>query len=372
MIHARTRPPLRIVAVAILSLFLASCSQDLSLRAGRSASPAASPSAGATGTPTPRPPIPEGSGFDPERVATVLGPAVATVVINTPQGSGEGSAFVIAHADRVSYLVTNNHVVSAATRVQVLMPDGRHFRAAVQGADPLGDIAVLRVDEVNLPLATFGDSSQLHVGQRVVAIGSPLGNQGTVTAGIISALHRSITAGGRVTGPTESLPDVLQTDAAINPGNSGGPLADAQGRVIGVNTATSSAGSNIGFAIPSNLARRIAEALIAGKKPGHPYLGVSYFNEQDALASGASFSGFGVFVRQVLRGCPAGRAGIREGDVIQRVDGIELNNGQTLGGVLQVHNPGDRVKLTVVRGTSTLDLDVTLADRPAAPEGGCG
>ncbi len=367
--HLRSDAPLTAVAAA-LTILVAGCSaSDFAPRAVRSPTPSPTPSS--TSTPSPRPPIPEGSGFDPERVAQVLAPAVATVVVNTPSGAGEGSGFVMARSDRLSYLVTNNHVVASATRVQVLMPDGRHFRAAVQGTDPQGDIAVLRVEEVNLPLATFGDSTQLRVGQRVVAIGSPLGNQGTVTAGIISALHRSITAGGRVTGPSESLPDVLQTDAAINPGNSGGPLADAQGRVIGVNTATSSAGNNIGFAIPSNVAKRIAEALIAGRKPGHPYLGVSYFNEQDALASGANFDGYGVFVRQVLRGCPAGRAGIREGDVIQKVDGLDLNNGQTLGGVLQLHNPGDRVKVTIVRGTSSIEIEVTLTDRPTTPEGGC-
>jgi len=317
------------------------------------------------------PPLLEASGFDPQRVAEVLAPAVATIIVNRGGGAAEGSGFVIRQDSTGSYLVTNSHVVSGASRVQVLMPDGRHFTAAIQGTDPQGDIAVLRVSETNLPVATFGDSTQLRVGQRVVAIGSPLGNEGSVTVGVISALHRSITAGGRVTGPSESLPDVLQTDAAINPGNSGGPLADSQGRVIGVNTAVSSNANNIGFAIPSNVVRRIAEALLAGRKPGHPYLGVSYSTEHDALAAGQNIPGFGVLVRQVLGGCPAERAGVRVGDVIQKVDGIDLNNGQTLGGVVQLHNPGERIRLTILRGDAPREIELTLTDRPSAPEGGC-
>jgi len=327
------------------------------------------PRAGAT--PQPSPPIPEGSAFDPQRVAEVLGPAVATVIVNRGNSTGEGSGFVIEHGPNLSYLVTNNHVVANAVRIQVLMPDGRHFRGDVQGTDPQGDIAVIKVPEANLPTAVFGDSTQLKVGQRVVAIGSPLGNEGSVTVGVISALHRTITAGGQRTGPSESLPDVLQTDAAINPGNSGGPLADGLGRVVGVNTAASSQGNNIGFAIPSNVVQRLAEALIAGRKPGHPYLGLRFATEQDALASGDSFNGFGVLVRDVLRGCPAERAGVRPRDVIQSVDGINLNNGQTLGGVIQLHNPGERVKISLVRGSSTLDVELTLTDRPSSSDGSC-
>ncbi len=310
---------------------------------------------------------PAGGGvFDPERVARILGPAVGTIIVNMPGGNAEGSGFVIARTDRVSYVVTNNHVVAGARKLQLLMPDGRHFVAAVQGTDPQSDLAVLRIDDPNLPLASFGDSTRLRVGQPVVAIGSPLGNEGSVTVGVISALHRTITAGGRVTGPSESLPDVIQTDAAINPGNSGGPLADGDGRVVGVNTATSATGSKIGFAVPSIVAKRIIDALIAGRKPGHPFLGVSYQPEQAALADGTNFDGFGVIVTQVVPGGPAARAGVRPGDVIQKVDGIDLNNGQTLGGVLQLREPGDSITITVVRGRSTLDLQVTLGDRPAS------
>ena len=307
-----------------------------------------------------------GGNFDPGHVASVLGPAVGTVIVNTNTGTAEGSGFAVAHQGGATFMITNNHVVSNQRKVQVVMQDGRHFTTSVQGTDPLGDIAVLKINDSSLALATLADSTKLRVGQPVVAIGSPLQQQGTVTSGIISALHRSITAGGGSSEPSEQLPDVLQTDAAINPGNSGGSLADSEGRVIGVNTAASSGATNIGFAIPSLVAKRIAEALIAGTKPGHPYVGVSFLTEADALAEGKAFNGFGVYVNDVVQGCPAERAGIRGGDVIQRVDGVDLNNGQTLGGVLQLHQPGDKIQVTVRRGDSTKDLQVALSDRPAS------
>ena len=216
-----------------------------------------------------------------------------------------------------------------------------------------------------LPVAQFGDSTKLRVGQPVVAIGSPLGQEGSVTAGILSALHRTIRAGGGQGQATEELPEVLQTDAPINPGNSGGPLADGGGLVIGVNTAASNGANSIGFAIPSSIARRIAQSLIDGKKPGHPYLGVAFDTLDVALQKGETVDGYGVLVGCTVPGLPAAKAGVKKGDVVQKFDGVSLNNGQTLAGVLQLHNPGDTVKLTVLRGGSTQELTATLADRPA-------
>jgi putative serine protease PepD len=354
----------RALAAAGVALLAVGCSS------GSTPSAQATPVRGAATIPvaTGQAPVPSGV-FDPARVAEILGPAVGTVIVNTSGGIGEGSGFVVSAEAAVSYMVTNNHVIDGARKVQVLMPDGKHFVAKIQGADPIQDIAVLRLDDPKLPRATFGDSTKVRVGQPVVAIGSPLGNQGSVTTGIISAPHRSIQAGGR--NPTslqsESLPDVLQTDAPINPGNSGGPLADAAGQVIGVNTAASTNANRIGFAIPSLIAKRIAEALIAGRKPGHPYLGVCYAGEAQALASGTTFSGFGAVVSKTLPGTPAEKAGVKAGDTIQAVDGIPLNNGQTLGGVIQLHNPGETVKITVARGGGTTDLNLTLGDRPETP-----
>jgi S1-C subfamily serine protease len=307
------------------------------------------------------------AGFNPAQVVHVLGPAVAELIVTqTGGGGGIGSGFVIAHDTGVSFLVTNNHVVANVSKVIVLMPDGRHFTATVQGNDPIQDIAVVRVADDSLPLAQFGDSTRLVVGQQVVAIGSPLGNQSTVTAGIISALHRTISTSASGGVPAESLPDVLQTDAAINPGNSGGPLADAAGNVIGVNTATNSAGQGIGYAIPSLIAKRIAQDLIAGRKPGHPYIGVCYQPEDAFLVGGADIAGYGVLVTAALPGSPAAKAGLKAGDLIEKVDSVDLNNGQTLGGAIQTHAPGETVQLTVLRGGSTTTVPLTLGDRSSA------
>jgi S1-C subfamily serine protease len=338
-----------------------------------------SPSPSATTSPIAVVPIPIASpapvastAFDPARIVKVLGPAVAEILVTQSTGTrGIGTGFVIAHENGASYLVTNNHVVAGATRVVVLMPDGRHYVAKVQGTDPIQDIAVVKVDDPSLPLAHFGDSTKLVVGQQVVAIGSPHGNQGSVTSGILSALHRTLAATSRPGTPSEDLPDVLQTDAAINPGNSGGPLADADGNVIGVNTAMDATGQGIGYAIPSLIAKRIAQDLIAGRKPGHPYMGVCYQSEDAFLASGKDIPGYGVLVTSTLPGTPAAKAGLKSGDIIEKVDGIELNNGQTLGGAIQPKGPGDTVQLTVLRSGATTTVALTLADRPATPSATC-
>jgi putative serine protease PepD len=295
-------------------------------------------------------------------VAAVVGPSVGMIIVSLKGGTALGSGFVVASTGGTSFMITNNHVVAGAQAISVLMLDGRHFEAQLQGTDPVGDIAVLKLP-ASLPPATIADSTKLRVGQQVVAIGSPLGNQGSVTSGIISAVHRTIAAGTSSTS-AENLPDVIQTDAAINPGNSGGPLADAEGNVIGVNTAADRSASNIGFAIPSLIARRIAQDLIQGKKAGHPFLGISYATEDQAIAAGKAFNGYGVIVQTVEASSAADRAGIRAGDVIEKIDGVDLNNGETLGGLIQLHAPGDRIKITVLRGSSTQDLVATLTDGP--------
>jgi S1-C subfamily serine protease len=307
--------------------------------------------------------------FDAVHAAGVLQPAVGMVIVNVQRGAATGSGFVIAVQGGTSYMVTNNHVVESGGRVQVLMPDGRHFVAEVQGTDPIEDVAVLRIDAA-LPPSQFVDSSKAQVGEPVLAIGSPLGNQGTVTVGVISALHRSLTGvGGGQGTPSENLPDVLQTDAPINPGNSGGPLADGNGRVVGMNTAGNENANSIGYAIPSLVVKRIAENLIANRKPGHPYLGVCYMSLEQALAGGQQVDGYGVLVTRTVADGPAQKAGIQAGDLIEKVDGLDLSNGQTLGGVLQLHDPGDSVALVVAHTGTTHDVKVALADRPASPAG---
>lgn len=303
--------------------------------------------------------------FDPVRAARVAVPAVAMVIVRTPGGVVEGSGFAFQSDGQRSFLLTNNHVVSGAANVLVLMPDGRHFSAEVVGADANEDLAVLRVP-ASLPVVKFADSTKLQVGQPVLAIGSPLGNQSSVTAGVISALHRTLSSVGRGL-EQESLPDVLQTDAPINPGNSGGPLVDGNGNVVGVNTAGAASANGIGFAIPSAIAQRVAMGLLQGRQANDPFLGVCTLPIEEALAQGIQVSGFGDLVRGVVSGGPASQAGIKAGDMIEGVDGVTLNNGQTLGGVLQLHNPGDQVTLTVERNGSTTTLKATLAARPARP-----
>jgi putative serine protease PepD len=351
---------LRVAAVAMAALTLMACT----VRNG--ATPTPSPSGRPTvpaATATPPGPPAAASTFDPAHVAAVLEPTVAEVIVNA--GSVlEGTAFTIAHASSETYLVTNNHVISGAQKIQVLFLDGRHFTATLKGTDAVGDIAVLSVPDATLPLATFGDSSKVVLGAQVVAIGSPLGTAGAVTIGIVSVLHRTITAGGSISTPSETLKDVMQTDAAINPGNSGGPLADGDGHVIGVTTAADSSGTKVGFAIPSLLAKRLADDLIAGRQPTHPFLGVSFRDESEALAAGVDVAGYGTLVDSVVAGSAAEKAGIQKGDIIQKVDGVDLNNGQTLAGQLELHEVGDTVTLSVLRGGNAQELKVTLGARP--------
>jgi putative serine protease PepD len=317
-------------------------------------------------SPAPAPgPASQGS-FDSVHAAQVLSPTVALVIVNSNTGTSEASGFVIQSQGGSSYLATNNHVVKGSDMVQVLMPDGRHYTAKIQGTDQIEDVAVLKVDDT-LPVAQFADSARAALGEPVVAIGSPLGSLGvgTVTVGVISALHRELPdVGASGSQSSESLADVLQTDAPINPGNSGGPLGDGNGRVVGMNTAGSSNATGIGYAIPSRVVQRVTRNLIAGKSAGHPYLGICFQTVGDALASKRKVNGYGVLVMGVAAGTPADHAGLKNGDVVEKVDGVELNNGQTLGGILQLHKPGDKVKLSVLRGTDTVELNGTLGDRP--------
>jgi S1-C subfamily serine protease len=308
------------------------------------------------------------TGNDAVRVGKQLGPAVGTIVVNSGSNSGGasalGSGFVVSNSGDTSYLVTNNHVVSGANDVRVLMPDGKNLQGTVVGTDQLDDLAVVSVKDGKLPTAVFGQSSQLTVGEEVIAIGSPLGNQGTVTSGVVSALHRSISAGSGAGGTSEQLQDVLQTDAPINPGNSGGPLADAEGRVVGVNVATAGQSTNIGFSIPSDVASRVVQSLIQGHQFKHPFIGIATEDQLTATQDGTPFNGPGVLVTNVSNSSPASAAGIQKGDIITTMDGTSLDPGQTVGGVLQRHNVGDTISMAIKRGNQTLTVNVTLVARP--------
>jgi putative serine protease PepD len=263
----------------------------------------------------------------------------------------EGSGFVY---DINGDIVTNQHVVAGATSIKVTFWNGKTAKAKVVGTDSSTDVAVIRVSVPSSqlhPLA-LGDSSAVQVGDGVVAIGSPFGLAETVTSGIVSALHRTITSPNQFT-----ISDSIQTDAAINHGNSGGPLLSSQGRVIGVNAQIhSESGGNegVGFAIPSNTVRSVVTQLIASGKAKHAYLGVSI----DSAAENALIAG-------VRSGTPAKRAGLKAGDVVTALGGRPVSTGDELASAIAAHKPGDTVKLTYRRDGESHTVSVTLATRPS-------
>jgi putative serine protease PepD len=270
------------------------------------------------------------------------------------QGQSQGSGFVY---DDEGHVITNQHVVSSATSARVTFSDGETYDATVVGTDPSTDLAVLKVDapaSVLEPLA-LADSDGVQVGEGVVAIGSPFGLEQTVTTGIVSALHRQITA------PNDfAIDDAIQTDAAINHGNSGGPLLDLDGKVIGVNSQIESqSGGNdgVGFAVPSNTVKRVAEALIADGEIEHAYLGVATEEPQNADGAG---------IAEVRTGTPADEAGLEAGDIVTAVDGEEVTSADELRQAIDSHQPGDEVELTVERDGETETVTVTLGTRPNA------
>jgi putative serine protease PepD len=288
--------------------------------------------------------------------------AVKPSVVDIRTGSGEGSG-VVYSAD--GYIVTNNHVVASARgqTVQVEFSDGKTATAKIVGTDPKTDLAVIKVSGVSgLTAATFGDSGAVRVGDTVLAIGSPLGLEGSVTSGIVSALNRTIQEGGDEQNPTApqttDIAGAIQTDAAINPGNSGGALVDLNAHVIGINTAIATAGQSqgnvgVGFAIPSDLVKRVAQALISGTKVSHPFLGVQVTTaDNNAGAKVAAVSG----------GSPAEKAGLQAGDVITRAGGKDIHTSEDLVSAVQSSKTGDKLELTVVRGGSARTVTVTIGD----------
>jgi S1-C subfamily serine protease len=290
-------------------------------------------------------------------------PAVVAIVDDGGPDSGgaAGTGFVISN-DGV--IVTNNHVVEGATKIQAVFSDGTTKRATVLGKNAVSDLAVVKVDGTNLPTIQLGDSDQVQVGDDVVAIGNALALQGglSVTRGIISGLHRQV---GTNTG--DSLEDVIQTDAAINPGNSGGPLVDAQGRVIGINTAIAdpTSAQNVGFAIPISNAKTIIDQLRQGKQPA--YLGVNSENIDQAKADGHSVSATsGAYVVKVGPGTPAAKAGIQAGDVIVLIDGKTVSSAPELGGVVRQYKPGDAVDIVLDRGGKKVSVTAMLSEAPAS------
>ncbi|MEV0230648.1 trypsin-like peptidase domain-containing protein [Nonomuraea sp. NPDC050786] len=298
------------------------------------------------------------------QVAEKVQPSVVMIQGRNAEGSG-----VVLSEDGL--ILTNNHVVAGqGDQLTVKFSDGKTAKATVVGTDPATDLAVIRAADVSgLAKATLGDSDQLKVGDDVLAIGSPLGLDGTVTAGIISALDRTVTSGsggqdqqlppgwGRQgqAAETTTLGGMIQTDAAINPGNSGGALVNAAGELVGINSAVAADGVNLGFAIPVNTAKQVSEQLISKGKVSHAFLGVSVTDATGDVP--------GALVRQVTAGSPAEKAGLKQGDLITKIGSTPVQGGDTVVGQVRGFKVGQQVEVTYQRDGKTSTVTVTMEEK---------
>ncbi|MEM8639005.1 MAG: HhoA/HhoB/HtrA family serine endopeptidase [Cyanobacteria bacterium P01_G01_bin.54] len=273
---------------------------------------------------------------------------------------GSGSGFITSTG---GHILTNAHVVDGADRVTVTLKDGRTLEGKVLGSDPVTDVAVVQIEAENLPVIALGDSEQLQPGEWAIAIGNPLGLDNTVTTGIISGTGRSSSQ----VGVPDKRVNFIQTDAAINPGNSGGPLLNQNGEVIGINTAIIRNAQGLGFAIPINQARTIADQLIATGKVEHPFLGIQMTALNPAIAAqfeqqtGKTLATEqGIIVVEVLENSPAAQGGLRAGDVIEQIQGQDITSADQVQQQVAQTEVGASLALLVNRQGETLDLDVTV------------
>lgn len=275
----------------------------------------------------------------------------------TVRGGGTG---MIVRADGM--ILTNNHVVKDADTIKVFLNDGREFVATVKGTDPRTDLAVIQIDAKNLPAVTLGNSEAMKVGEWVVAMGNPYGFDYTVTAGIVSAKGRKVVGG-------QQYEDFIQTDASINPGNSGGPLLNLDGEVIGINTMIAGIGTGIGFAIPSNMAQKVASQLMSDGKVVRPWLGVGIQSVSDEFVKSLNLPDKeGALVNQVYEGSPAEKAGVKRGDVIVRLGEKDIKDSDSLIKTVLESNVGDKLKLVVVRDGKEVALDLKTDVMPGEPQ----
>lgn len=310
------------------------------------------------------------------RAAAIVGPSVvnidttATVEQRTielpfgfpqfqmPQGEqkGQGSGVIISSD---GLILTNEHVVHGASDILVTLTDGRKFKGTVQGRDSLSDIALVKINATHLPAATLGDSDATPIGAFVIAIGNPLGFEHTMTFGILSGKGRELPE------PGKEFRNLLQTDAAINPGNSGGPLVDLEGRVIGINTLIISQSQSMGFAIPINTARKVADELEKDGKVVRPYIGVMMAPVTDEIAQYLHMPKTeGVVVDRVMPQSPAERAGLTRGDVILEVDGSRVADTLSLQRQIRDHHIGDSITLKVWSNAKVSTVRVRVAEMP--------
>ncbi|MEA5468367.1 HhoA/HhoB/HtrA family serine endopeptidase [Spirulina sp. 06S082] len=279
---------------------------------------------------------------------------------------GSGSGFILSQDGKI---LTNAHVVAGADTVTVTLKDGRSFQGTVMGSDPATDVAVIKIDEKNLPKVTLGNSDRLQPGEWAIAIGNPLGLDNTVTTGIISATGRS----SNQIGVADKRVNFIQTDAAINPGNSGGPLIDANGNVIGMNTAIIRNAQGLGFAIPINQAKQIADQLIAKGSVDHPYLGIqmtpldSEIIKQFENSSGQTIKADrGILIVRVIPASPADQGGLKAGDVIQKVGDRAITDAAQVQEIVAGLSIGDELPLTVQRNDRAIGLTIRVGVLPAS------
>ncbi len=304
-----------------------------------------------------------------------VGPAVVTIVnhlgsqaspFNGGAQTATGSGVIV--SDK-GYIVTNNHVVEGTSSLEVIFANGNRSAATLVGSDPFADIAVVKVDSLVPSVATWGDSKTLAPGDTVIAIGSPLGDfTNTVTAGIVSATGRSLDAS-----PGYRIENLIQTDAAINHGNSGGPLVNLEGEIVGINTLVvrgsgmGDAAEGLGFAIESDNARAVADAIIATGAYPRPYMGVQWeWVTPETAASNGLPSFYGAYLTEVVEGGPAARAGLHSGDILTSLDGTAFDADHLFLNMLLKHTAGDQVTFGVYRNSGKGDATVDLGQRPTA------
>lgn len=310
----------------------------------------------------------QGQTPDWEGVTAAVSNAVVAITVEVDGKQGEGSGFIY---DKDGHILTNDHVVSGASQVAVSLADGRIYEAEITGTDPATDLAVIQLVDApdDLTVVQLGDSDALVTGQDVMAIGNPLGLSSTATTGIVSALNRPVVTGeGQSSGNDNRVyTNAIQIDAAVNPGNSGGPLFDEKGHVVGItssiiSTSEDNPGSiGIGFAIPVNLAEKVAKQLIESGSATHAYLGVGLENglgEVDGETRG------GAKVTNVESGAPADKAGLKTGDIIVAIDDKPTSQANALTGFVRQYSAGETIKLTVIRDGEQKDVEATLVERP--------
>jgi S1-C subfamily serine protease len=306
-----------------------------------------------------------------------VAPAVVTIIAQAggifSGGSGTGSGFIY---DSDGWILTNRHVVADAEQLTVVLDDTRQLPATVIGIDTLTDLAIIKVEATDLPVAPVGTSAELEPGQLAIAIGNPLGDyENTVTTGVVSGLGREILASDATQTSAETLRNLIQTDAAINPGNSGGPLVNSAGQVIGINTAVSTNAQGLGFAIPIDVAKPIMEQAVNGEELTRPWIGVFYTPVTPQIATERGLSvDHGALVSSSVEGrpgvianSPAEAAGILEGDLIVAVDGTQVDEKHDLATLILPHAPGDTITLRVLRDSSVREIPVTLGELQPQP-----